>query len=35
MAVKARLHFTDNFNANLETIELFLKPEGRSAFQRL
>jgi len=35
MAAKARLHFTDNFNANLETIELFLKPEGRSAFQRL
>jgi hypothetical protein len=35
MAAKARLHFTENFNANLKTVELFLKPEGRSAFQRL
>ena len=35
MAAKATLHFTDNFNANLEAIELFLKREGRSVFQRL
>jgi ParE toxin of type II toxin-antitoxin system, parDE len=35
MAARARLFFTPNFVANLDSIQLFLAPEGRSAFERL
>jgi plasmid stabilization system protein ParE len=35
MAARAKLLFTENFAANLDTIQSFLEPEGRSAFQRL
>jgi hypothetical protein len=27
--------FTENFSLNLETLRLFLEPEGRAAFERL
>lgn len=35
MAGRVRPLFTENFVANLDSVRLFLGPEGRSAFQRL
>ena len=35
MAARTRPLFTENFAANLESVRLFLEPEGRSAFRRL
>ena len=35
MAARARPLFTENFAANLDSVRLFLEPEGRSAFRRL
>ena len=35
MAAKVRPLFTENFAANLDSVRLFLEPEGRSAFRRL
>lgn len=35
MAARVRPFFTENFAANLESIRLFLEPEGRSAFRRV
>lgn len=35
MAAKVRPFFTGNFSANLDSIRLFLEPEGRPAFRRL
>ena len=35
MAARARPFFTENFAANLDSVRLFLEPEGRSAFRRL
>ncbi len=35
MAVRGRLFFTPNFAANLDSIELFVGVEGKSAFQQL
>lgn len=35
MAGRFRPFFTGNFAANLDSVRLFLEPEGRSAFQRL
>src|SRR3989338_2107312 len=35
MAARHRPLFTENFAANLDSIRLFLEPEGRSAFRRL
>lgn len=35
MAAKSRLFFTQNFAANLDSIQLFLGPDGRLAFRRL
>lgn len=35
MAGRVRPLFTENFAANLESVRLFLEPEGRPAFGRL
>ena len=35
MAAKVRPFFTENFAANLDSVRLFLEPEGRPAFRRL
>ncbi|MBI2211089.1 MAG: type II toxin-antitoxin system RelE/ParE family toxin [Deltaproteobacteria bacterium] len=35
MAASLRPLFTENFAANLDSIRLFLEPEGRLAFRRL
>ena len=35
MAAKSKLFFTQNFAANLDSIQLFLGPDGRLAFRRL
>jgi hypothetical protein len=35
MAARRRPLFTENFAANLESVRLFLEPDGRSAFRRL
>jgi len=35
MAARRRPFFTENFAANLESVRLFLEPDGRSAFRRL
>ncbi len=35
MAARVRPFFTQNFAANLDSIRLFLEPEGRSAFRQL
>src|SRR3972149_113976 len=35
MAARLRPLFTENFAANLESVRLFLEPDGRSAFRRL
>jgi plasmid stabilization system protein ParE len=35
MAARVRPYFTENFAANLDSVSLFLEPEGRSAFRRL
>lgn len=35
MAARRRPLFTENFTANLESVRLFLEPDGRSAFRRL
>ena len=35
MAAKVRPLFTENFAANLDSVRLFVEPEGRSAFRRL
>ena len=35
MAGRVRPLFTENFAANLDSVRLFLGPEGQSAFQRL
>lgn len=35
MAARLRPFFTENFAANLESVRLFLEPDGRSAFRRL
>jgi plasmid stabilization system protein ParE len=35
MAARLRPLFTENFAANLDSIRLFLDPNGRSAFRRL
>lgn len=35
MAARLRPLFSENFAANLDSVRLFLEPEGRSAFRRL
>ena len=35
MAARLRPLFTENFAANLESVRLFLEPDGRPAFRRL
>jgi len=35
MAARVRPFFTENFAANLDSIRVFLKPEGRSAFRQV
>ena len=35
MAASLRPYFTENFAANLDSVRLFLGPEGRAAFGRL
>jgi len=35
MAARLRPLFTENFAANLESVRLFLEPDGRSAFRSL
>ena len=35
MAARVQALFTENFSANLESVRLFLEPEGRPAFRRL
>jgi len=35
MAARVRPFFTENFATNLDSLRLFLEPEGRSAFRRL
>lgn len=35
MAASLRPYFTKNFAANLDSVRLFLEPEGRAAFRRL
>ncbi len=35
MAASLRPYFSENFAANLDSVRLFLEPEGRVAFRRL
>ena len=35
MAARVRPYFTENFAANLDSVRLFLEPEGKAAFVRL